>query len=628
MKAIKTYNLILAAAVLTFSVCDIAAASFGTSFVYQGRLTEGTNKADGTYDLIFSLYESDTSPNSLAGPLTNSLVTVTNGLFKTKLDFGAGMLIGTNAWLELRIRTNGGGPFTTLLPRQNLTPAPYSIRAAYADSLDGILPVCALAGSYTNALTFNNAANGFSGNGAGLTKVNADTLGSLPASAFWQVGGNVGTTDGMDFLGTTDNQPLEVKVNGQRAFRFEPTMDSPNLIGGFSGNYVSSGVLGATISGGGSSGTPNLIYGSLYADGSYATIGGGSGNEVGGEYATICGGSSNTIIVGSSASTIGGGSVNWIYGSDATVAGGTGNSIDLSSATIGGGTYNRIYDSYRGTIAGGESNHIAESILGSIVGGGENFVAVTGSATIGGGSGNQIAQSECATIGGGYYNTILSVPYGEDSTISGGSSNTIHFSSASTIGGGSDNQIGGSDATIAGGSENRVSAAGATVGGGQANSAARPYATIPGGTQAYASSYGQVAYASGAFAQPGDAQTSVYVLRGYTTNAIESELFLDGLSERMSVPTNTTWGYDILITGRTTGGVSAFYVIRGMVENNGGTIALIGTPIKDFTREDVSSWDTFVDVDKPSQSLVVRAMGSTGTHIRWVASVRTVEVTY
>jgi hypothetical protein len=58
-----------------------------------------------------------------------------------------------------------------------------------------------------------------------------------------------GTTLG-DFLGTTDAQALELKVNGQRAFRLEPTTNSPNLIGGWSGNSVDAGVFGATINGG------------------------------------------------------------------------------------------------------------------------------------------------------------------------------------------------------------------------------------------------------------------------------------------------------------------------------------------------------------------------------------------
>lgn len=38
----------------------------------------------------------------------------------------------------------------------------------------------------------------------------------------WSLYGNAGATPGAHFLGTTDNQPFEIKVNGQRALRIEP----------------------------------------------------------------------------------------------------------------------------------------------------------------------------------------------------------------------------------------------------------------------------------------------------------------------------------------------------------------------------------------------------------------------
>ena len=46
---------------------------------------------------------------------------------------------------------------------------------------------------------------------------------------------------------------LELKVNGQRARRLEPTLTNGavNVIAGSAGNYVSPGVVGAVIGGGG-----------------------------------------------------------------------------------------------------------------------------------------------------------------------------------------------------------------------------------------------------------------------------------------------------------------------------------------------------------------------------------------
>src|SRR5713101_3803873 len=64
-------------------------APFGTSFVYQGRLNDGTNPATGTYDLRQELFDADASGNSVAGPVTNLNVSISNGLFSTLLDFGS-----------------------------------------------------------------------------------------------------------------------------------------------------------------------------------------------------------------------------------------------------------------------------------------------------------------------------------------------------------------------------------------------------------------------------------------------------------------------------------------------------------------------------------------------------------
>ena len=67
---------------------------------------------------------------------------------------------------------------------------------------------------------------------------------------------------GAHFLGTTDYQPLELKVNNQRALRLEPnTNGAPNVIGGFEGNQVGAGVYAATIAGGGGASAPHLVAG-------------------------------------------------------------------------------------------------------------------------------------------------------------------------------------------------------------------------------------------------------------------------------------------------------------------------------------------------------------------------------
>src|ERR1035441_8007199 len=252
----------------------------GTAFTYQGRLNVGTNQANGSYDLTFALFGASSGAGQVGNTVTNSATAVTNGLFAVPLDFGANFP-GTNRWLEISVRTNGNGALVTLSPRQQLTPTPYAITAG---NLSGTLPAGQFAGAYSNAVTMNNAANSFSGNGSGLAGVNAAQLGGLSKTNFWQTGGNSGTTAGANYLGTSDNQPLELRVNGSRALRLEPAATSPNFIGGYGGNSVVSNAIGATIGGGGQAGYLNV------ASTNFSVLGGGVDNFVGGDVATIGGG--------------------------------------------------------------------------------------------------------------------------------------------------------------------------------------------------------------------------------------------------------------------------------------------------------------------------------------------------
>jgi hypothetical protein len=130
--------------------------------------------ANGNYDLTFTVYDSITNESGIIGvPLTNSAVAVSNGLFTVTLDFGGGVFDGSARWLEIGVRTNGVGTFTTLSPRQAILPTPYAIAAG---NLIGALPAAQLSGVYTNGVTFNNPGNSFAGNGSGLTNLNSANL--------------------------------------------------------------------------------------------------------------------------------------------------------------------------------------------------------------------------------------------------------------------------------------------------------------------------------------------------------------------------------------------------------------------------------------------------------------------
>src|SRR5439155_571146 len=104
--------------------------------------------------------------------ITNSPTGVTNGLFTVTLDFGAGVFTGPARWLEIGARTNGNGSFTTLSPRQPLTPTPYATFAAAAATTTSVgagVAVKSLDG-LTDAVTLSPGANvTLTTNGNGLT---------------------------------------------------------------------------------------------------------------------------------------------------------------------------------------------------------------------------------------------------------------------------------------------------------------------------------------------------------------------------------------------------------------------------------------------------------------------------
>jgi microcystin-dependent protein len=133
MKAnIRTILVALALlALLTInSQLSTARAQGTTAFTYQGRLNAGATAANGSYDMSFAVYDANVAGNLIAGPITNSAVAVSNGLFTVTLDFGPGVFTGTNYWVQMAVSPAGMGTFAPLVPLQQLTPTPYALSAA------------------------------------------------------------------------------------------------------------------------------------------------------------------------------------------------------------------------------------------------------------------------------------------------------------------------------------------------------------------------------------------------------------------------------------------------------------------------------------------------------------------
>lgn len=178
----QTHSLRMLMLLATLLLGSIAVMAQSTAFSYQGRLNDGANAANGTYELQFKLFDAVTGGTQVGATFipTPAGVVVTNGTFTVTLDFGATAFPGANRWLEISVKPPNGAAFTTLTPRQRVTATPYAIKSLSADGLSASCNGCvtgtqigslpATSGNYiqnTTALqansNFNISGNGFIG---------------------------------------------------------------------------------------------------------------------------------------------------------------------------------------------------------------------------------------------------------------------------------------------------------------------------------------------------------------------------------------------------------------------------------------------------------------------------------
>jgi trimeric autotransporter adhesin len=440
---------------------------------YQGRLLDHDSPAAGDYDLQFSLFDAREAGNPVGRMVTQENVAVTNGLFTVWLDFGEDAFGAAPCWIQIDVRPHlEGATYTPLVPRQEVGAAPRALSAQSAEraflALSVTPGVVTSEGIADSAVTIGKIASGqvvtsvnglkdevVLDSGTNITFVTeGNTL--VVSSLAWGLQGNGGTRPGQDFLGTSDNQPLELRVNNLPALRLDPQTNGAaiNVIAGHSGNRVDPGFWGVTISGGGVSYGPgyDLVN---HAAGTYATIGGGAANENLAVDGTVSGGFSNRISGGAVEGVIAGGLGNTIL-NDAmrgTISGGFQNTIGMNCnhSSIGGG-WDNVIEGEASTVAGGIQNSIGSGAqFSTISGGAGNVIEATAfTGTIGGGGSNRIeAGSYRCTIGGGKFNTVgIDAPF---SSIGGGFGNRVATGAAgAAIPGGTNNVVGGAFGFAAG----------------------------------------------------------------------------------------------------------------------------------------------------------------------------------
>lgn len=396
--------------------------------------------------------------------------------------------------------------------------------------------------------------------------------------------------------------------------------------------------------------------------GNYSFIGAGLNNTIGmyRHRSAIVGGESNSITSGGERSFIGGGVSHSITNNHSAIVGGSTNSITHTYGFIGGGFNNRLTnsDAY-GVIAGGEANTVSQGR--AFLGAGYNNNCYSGYAFLGGGFSNT-CQASWGFLGSGASNTAGGTYSG---IVAGQSNTTAGTTTHKFIGGGYFNNIGtsGGYGAIVGGQLNTVNADNAFIGGGQSNSASGlyssvlggfsnsasgSYSSIPGGRGSNAAGIDTIVVGSygiadrngmhvrsnGFFTAAGDSQVQHFILRRITTDAVQTELSTDGLppvyATTMDIPNDTTIAFEIMIVARRTDAdnESASWILRGCIDNNAGTTALVGAVTSTTIADDsAGAWQVTAVADNPNDRLQVLVTGQTSKTIRWVADVKAMRVT-
>jgi hypothetical protein len=147
-------------------VGSMLAAAQGNGFSFQGRLNNGTNPANGSYDLQFKLYDAVMGGNQIGTMVDRPNTVLVNGVFSVTLDFGASAFNNpASIFIEIAVRPNGSpNAYTILGPRQQLTVVPYAVRATNATNADLATNAvhatnADLAANATNAVTANHSAS-------------------------------------------------------------------------------------------------------------------------------------------------------------------------------------------------------------------------------------------------------------------------------------------------------------------------------------------------------------------------------------------------------------------------------------------------------------------------------------
>jgi hypothetical protein len=300
----------------------------------------------------------------------------------------------------------------------------------------------------------------------------------------------------------------------------------------------------------------------------------------------------------------------------------TANSVAIGYSSYTTGTY-AIAIGYTATASG--VNSVA---FGNSTNAGSDNSSAIGSNSSGQGSLTYSASGAMA-LGGSYAS-------GQDSFAAGGANNTSAYGAKATgaimIG---SYALASNYYAIAMGSGAQATGIGSVaIGGYNGTNWATGQSAIAFGDGARATQLGKYAFTGNNFAASGDSQFGKIVLRAVTTTTAAVVLTSDNggtvsTTNQLIVASGQAMTFfGTLIAKQTASANMASYMFKGAIVNNGGTVSISSISIETIVDTiGLTTQPTFT-ADNTNKGLAVTSGAKSGTNIRWVCNIDSVEVTY
>ncbi len=127
----------------------------------------------------------------------------------------------------------------------------------------------------------------------------------------------------------------------------------------------------------------------------------------------------------------------------------------------------------------------------------------------------------------------------------------------------------------------------------------------------------------------GTAKSTQNILFNTTTNATETELFLNGTSGQILVSGSSSMMFKVRISAKNNSNTESYGAIFGGIIVKGALNAsteIVGVPTKDIVANTgAETWDANVSVDTSTGAISVKVIGEAAKTIKWVATVETTE---